>query len=209
MATELDAVRERVAALLMDTSYGEWSTDDLDAAIRLALDELSVSLPPLADTTVDAVDKQREYDLSVVDGLVDVIEVWYPYDADDEDYAKAHPVSFRMLDRLTLYLECGDDPDAEYDIRIFYSTRHTLEGLDSATETTLRGDEKAALVIGAAGYAAIAKARGLMNQVTIGADVPRTLQQWGEQRLAECGRRLEALAEVKVAGTDARVGPWE
>ncbi|MBC7262114.1 MAG: hypothetical protein H5T63_08875 [Chloroflexi bacterium] len=208
MTTELEMVRGRVASLLADTSYSDWAADDLDAAIRMALDELSLSLPAVADTVIEAVDDQREYDLSAVDGLVDVIEVWYPYLADDEDYSSARPVSFRMLDRFTLYLGCADNPDASYDLRIFYTTRHTLEGLDSATATTLSADEKAALVVGAAGYAAIAKARELMNQVTMGTDVPRALQQWGEQRLAEFSRRVHRMWEAVALGADARVGGW-
>lgn len=207
--TDLDTLRDRVEALLSDTSNADWDTDALDAAIRLALDELSQSVPAVADEVLDAEDGVREYDLSELDGLVDVFEVWYPYDADDDDYSQAHPVPFRLLDRGTLYLESEDAPDAGYDIRVWYGVRHTIEGLDSATETTLNEEEKSALVIGAAGYAAIAKARELMNQVTIGSDVPRALQRWGERRLAEFGRRLAGLWNVVAVGDDARVGGWD
>ncbi|MGQ9494424.1 MAG: hypothetical protein ACUVR2_11810 [Anaerolineae bacterium] len=208
MATDLDALRDGVEALLMDAGNAEWSTAELDQAIRLALADVSRELPRVADATLHAVHGQWEYDLSSLDGLQQVLEVWYPYLPDDAPYQKAHPVCWRLLDDATLYLDVADDPDATYHLRIFYTKQQSLAGLDGATETTLSPLEKAALVIGAAGYAAVAKARDWMNEVTIGLDVPRTLQRWGERRLAEFERRLATLAQLATAGDDARVSGW-
>jgi hypothetical protein len=209
MATDLETLRDRVESLLADSSNAEWSTNELDDAIRLALHELSRDLPVLADTTMEAADDTWEYSLASISGLVDVVEVWYPYSATDAGDKKPSPVSWRMIDDDTLLLDESVEPDGEYELRVFYTKMQRLAGLDSATETTLSAGEKAALVIGAAGYAAIAKARDRMNEVTLGVDVPRTLQRWGEQRLAEFRQRVAALAERAVTGEDARVSGWD
>jgi hypothetical protein len=204
--TDLTDIRDRVEALLTDSGNVEWSTSELDDALRLALYELSSVLPVRAVTTIDAVADTWEYDLSAVTGLVNVVEVWYPYLSTDASYKQAHPVKFRMLTDAVLLLDIEDTPDAAYDLRIFYDKAQTINTLDSATATTLDAAEKAALVIGAAGYAAIGKARDVTNEVTIGADVPAGLEKWGEARLKEFTERIGALAEVANLGEDSPVG---
>jgi hypothetical protein len=204
--TDLTDIRDRVEALLTDSGNADWSTSELDDALRLALYELSSVLPVRAVTTVDAVAQTWEYDLSSITGLVSVVEVWYPYLSTDETYKRPHPVKFRMLTDAVLLLEGGDEPDAAYDLRIFYDKAQTVNTLDGATATTLSDAEKAALVIGAAGYAAIGKARDVTNEVTIGADVPSGLQKWGEARLKDFQARIEGLVAVANAGEDSRIG---
>jgi hypothetical protein len=204
--SDLTDIRDRVEALLTDSGNADWSTSELDDALRLALYELSSVLPVRAVTTVDAVAQTWEYDLSSITGLVSVVEVWYPYLSTDEAYKRPHPVKFRMLTDAVLLLEGGDEPDAAYDLRIFYDKAQTVNTLDGATATTLSDAEKAALVIGAAGYAAVGKARDVTNEVTIGADVPAGLQKWGEARLKDFQARIEGLVAVANAGEDSRIG---
>jgi hypothetical protein len=124
--TDLDTLRDRVEALLTDASNAEWSTGELDNAIRLALYELSAALPVRAAATKDAVDEAWEYDLSAISGLVSVVEVWYPYLSTSDTYKRAHPVKFRMLTDAVLLIEVADTPDDAYDLRIFYDKVQTL-----------------------------------------------------------------------------------
>ena len=207
--TDLETLRDRVEALLTDSSNAEWSTAELDQAIRLALYELSTVLPVRAVATIDAVDDTWEYSLSAITGLVGVVEVWYPYLSTDDSYKQPHPVKFRMLTDSVLFLDIDDYPDDGYDLRIFYDKVQTLVNLDSATATSLDEAEKAALVLGAAGYAAVGKSRDVTNEVTIGADVPTRLEKWGKARLVEFQERIVALAAVANAGEDSRIGWWE
>jgi hypothetical protein len=209
VATDLETLRDRVEALLTDGTNAEWATAELDQAIRLGLYELSSVLPVRASATKDAVDDTWEYDVSAVSGLVAVVEVWYPYLATSDSYKTAHPVRFRMLTDAILLLEGCETPDDAYDLRIFYDKVQTLGGLDSAASTTLDDAEKAALVLGAAGYAAIGKARDVTNEVTIGAEVPAQLEKWGKARLSEFSELIEVLTSTANAGEDARVGPWK
>jgi hypothetical protein len=204
--TDLETLRDRVEALLTDGSNLEWTTAELDQAIRLGLYELSTVLPVRAVATKDAVDDTWEYDLTAIAGVVAVTEVWYPYLSTDDSYKQAHPVKFRMLTDVILLLDIEDSPDNAYDLRIFYDKVQTVNTLDSATATTLDDAEKAALVLGAAGYAAIGKARDVTNEVTIGAEVPTVLEKWGKARLKEFEERIVALAAVANAGEDSVVG---
>jgi len=207
--TDLETLRDRVEALLTDSSNVEWSTAELDQAIRLALYELSTVLPVRAVATMDAVDNIWEYSLAAITGLVSVVEVWYPYLSTDNSYKQPHPVKWRMLTDSVLFLDIEDYPDDVYDLRIFYDKVQTLTNLDAATATSVDEAEKAALVLGAAGYAAIGKARDVTNEVTIGAEVPAGLEKWGKARLMEFQERIVALAAVANAGEDSRIGWWE
>lgn len=206
--TDLTDLRDRVEGLLTDSGNAEWSTSELDDALRLAIYELSTVLPVRAVTTIDAVASTWEYSLSSVTGLVAVVEVWYPYLSTHDTYKMPHPVKWRMLTDAILYLDIDEDPDADYDLRVFYDKVQTLAALDSAASTSLDDAEKAALALGAAGYAAIGKGRDITNEVTIGSDASTRMEAWGKARLVEFRARIEALAAVANAGEDSRIGWW-
>ena len=208
MPTDLETVRGRVQDLLKDSGASLWSTSELDQAIRLALAELSTVLPCRAVTTVDAVDEQWEYSVGSVSGLIAVVEVWYPYLSTDDDYKRAHPVKWRMLDESTLYVEPDSAPDATYDLRIFYDKVHTLNGLDAAAATTLDEEQKSALVLGAAAYAAEAKAVDTIGVVNIGARTPEYWRAWAGRMRNEFDRRMNGLAGIDAASDDSRIGWW-
>ena len=205
--TDHTDLRDRVEDMVKDAANADWSTSELDNAIRIALHELSVSLPSRAVTTVDAVDGQYEYDLSSISGLIEVVEVWYPYLSTDDTYKKPHPAKWRMLADNTLYLDVDTDPDATYDLRIFYDQLQTLNGLDGATATTLNEPEKSALLFGAAGYAVLALARDKIDAITFG-PAPEDLRKWAWARIMEFRQRVQTLAEVQDAGEDSRIGWW-
>ena len=206
---DIDTLRDRVEALLTDSSNAEWSTAELDQAIRLALSDLSVVLPARAATTKDAVDNTWEYSLSTVTGLVEVTEVWYPYLSSADDYQRPHPIRWRMIDDATLLIEPEDEPDAAYDLRIFYTTVQTLAGLDAATATTVNEAEKSLLVLGAAGFSALGKSRDVTNEVTVGTDVVVRLREWGQMMMKRFVDGLDALGVIEGAAEDSRVGPWD
>jgi hypothetical protein len=206
--TDHTDLRNRIEDHLKDSGNADWSTSEIDNALRIALHELSVSLPSRSVATVDAVDGQYEYSLSGISGLVEVVEVWYPYLSTDDTYKKAHPCKWRMLDDSTLYLEVDEDPDATYDLRIFFDLVQLLNGLDGASSTTLNEAEKSALVIGAAGYAAVALAVDKVDTIVIGGSAPEDLRKWGWARITEFRQRVYDLAVIQDAGEDSRIGWW-
>jgi hypothetical protein len=206
--TDHTDLRDRIEDMLKDTSNADWTTGEIDNALRIALHELSLALPSRAVTTLDAVDTTHEYDLSSVSGLLQVVEVWYPYLATDVTYTLPHPVPWRMLDDSTLFLDCDGDPDAAYDLRVFYDRLQTLAGLDGAAATTLNAMEQSALVFGAAGYCAVALAVDKVDKVTIGKGASELLRKWGWARVMQFRQRLADLALIADAGEDSRIGWW-
>jgi len=204
--TDHTELRDRIEDMLKDASNADWSTGEIDNALRIALHELSLALPSRAVTTLDAVDGQREYDVSSVSGLLQVVEVWYPYLSTDASYKLPHPVPWRMLDDSTLFLDVDADPDAAYDLRVFYDRLQTLAGLDGAAATTLNAMEQSALVFGAAGYCAVALAVDKVDKVTIGKGASEQLRRWGWSRVMEFRQRLADLALIADAGEDSRIG---
>ena len=205
---DIDTMRQRVEALLDDAGNAEWTAAELEQALRLALADLSVALPVHCVTALHAADRTWEYSLSAVSGLVEVTEVWYPYLAADGTFKRAHPVRWRRIDDATLLIEPPEEPSAAYDLRLFFTRCQTVAGLDGAAVTTVREAEKALLVRGGAAFAALAKSRGLTNEVTIGAGVPQRLREWGLTMLQRFTAGLQALSVMASRGDDTRVEGW-
>ena len=208
MVTDLQTLEERIQDLLKDSGGEDWYATELDQAVRLALSELSQLCPSRGVTTIQAVDEQYEYSLSAVTGLQGVAEVWYPYLSTDDSYKRPHAVKWRMLDDATLLLEGDQVPDVAYKLRVFYDKVQTVGGLDAAAVTTLNDAEKSCVVIGAAGYAAVAKAQYLANRVTTGADAALIVSRWGNARLMEFKQRAFQLGQHDSVSEDARIGWW-
>ena len=207
--SDLTDLVDRIENLLKDASNDDWSTTEIDEALRLALSELSQVLPSRSVTTMDAVDGQWEYDISGVSGLIAVVEVWYPYLSTDSSWKRPHPCRWRMLDDDTLLLQHdGGEPDDTYDLRIFYDTMQTINGLDEATATTVKEHEKVALVGGAAGDAAQAKARSTLGQVNVGSRTPEWYAAWGRARLKQFWAKIYAMSAREDASEDSRIGWW-
>jgi hypothetical protein len=206
--TDHTDLRDRLEDFLRDSGNADWSTSELDNALRIALHELSEVLPAQTKTTIDAAADIWEYSLGAISGLVQVTEVWYPYLSTDETYKKPHPVIWRMLDDTTLMIDDDLDPDPTYDLRVFYDTVQTLAGLDGAAATTLNAAEKSALIFGAAGYAAVALAMDKIDAVTVGGDAPQALRKWGWARIMEFRQRIGEMADREVQSQDSRIGWW-
>jgi hypothetical protein len=204
--TDHTDLRDRIEDMLKDATNADWTTSEVDNALRLALHDLSLALPSRASTTVDAVADTWEYDVSSLSGLLQVVEVWYPYLSTDETYRKPSPVKWRMLDDSTLMIDEHLDPDATYDLRVFYDKLQTLAGMDEAASTTLNAQEKSALIFGAAGYCAVALAMDKVDKVTIGKGASDELRKWGWARVMEFRQRIADLALIADAGEDSRIG---
>ena len=206
--TDHTDLRDRIEDLLKDSGNVDWSTDEIDNALRIAINELSENMPSRTVTTIDAVDDTYEYSLAAVSGLVAVVEVWYPYLSTDDAYKLPHPVKWRMLTDSILILDVEGDPDDTYDLRVFYDQVQTIAGLDSAGATTLNEAQKSALILGAAGYAALALAMDKVDKVAVGGAASEDLRKWGWARTLEFRQRIGEMADRQVQSEDSRVGWW-
>jgi hypothetical protein len=200
----LATLRDRVEADLRDTSNSEWTTGEIDAHIRTALRRFSLVSPQQLDTTMDAVDDQREYDFSSTSNVIEVFDVWYPYDSSDPDHPPNRPHWYLVKDDH-IYLDSDDAPDDTYDLRIFYTAEHTIEDLDSATATTLSLQGENAVVLGATAYAAQQLAQDVINSVTVSQWTPRQIHEWAMSRMKAFNSVLDDIRRRAIISQDARV----
>lgn len=194
-------IRDRVEQRLADTGNAIWSTGFIDEGIRQALDEYSQAIPRVTNGTVTLSADGREVDISSVSGLLEVIRAWTPYTSSDPE----HPPNWRRfehwVDDQVLYFPDGDEPQSGDVVRIFYTARHTIESLDSAASTTVRSIDESLLITGAAGHAAVNRGLDLQEQVTLGRNVARDIQRWGEARLEDYQRELtRRVAQIAMRG---------
>lgn len=198
---------DRVEIELRDTTNQVWSTDDLTAAIRRALHELSHFLPRRIPTTLSTTEGERSYSLATLTDLVAVYDIIYPYDADDPTWPPPRP-RWRSDtdDQFTLLID--DAPEAGTDnILIRYTALHTIEGLDSADTTTLDAQEEELLVIGAASVAAQQEHLATIGKVTVSERTPAQWKAWGEARYRYFQESVQRLARARSLAEDPRV-PW-
>ena len=182
----LTALRDRVEEALVDNTNLIWATATLDEAIRQALHEYSAARPNLAmvDLALTAVlsTNGREVSVSGITDMIRVVEVWAPYAAAD-DRAKNRKFEF-WPDLNKIHLVDGEKLLSTATARIFYQRLHTLNGLDSATATTIRLGDDSLVVLGAVGYAALARAIDLVEQVRVD---PAAVEQLREVSTAALG----------------------
>jgi len=160
----------------------------------------------------------REVDVSSVSNIIDIVEVWSPYTAaNPEDPPLTRGFQY-WADQKTLYFNYPYRPVSGDIIRIFYQTLHTVDGLNSATTTTIPLDMESPFVRGCAGYAAQARARATTEEVVIDNQVPVSAQlmKWAIQKITEMDKAIDktlereggGLAIIKQERLDKYEGAW-
>ncbi len=211
MAMTLAALEAAVAADLDDVAQELWTTGQLERAIRKALMRYSEVRPQVVMGTVASA-ATREYSLSSLTGLVDVLRVEWPW---VQGAGMTYPppyVDFDVLDdRISIALRTATCPKVtDAPLRVTYTKTHTLLGLDGAAGTTVPAEDEETLIVGACAYAAIQRARTVVEAVNPSADTPELWQKWGEARLAEFEAelaRLQARKSAKGPGRTTVVAP--
>ena len=165
-----------------------YDQNDLDEALRWALHRYNKINPDRTITTVTLSAAGREVDISSITDYLEIERVWWTYDSSDPSYPP-YWRDFEVWPGNLLYVKAGSEPQISDVVRIFYSRAHSINGLDSASSTTLPTDDENLLVIGAAGFAAQER----MHE-TEGRYVPTKLREWAQARLAEFEKQLLHLA---------------
>lgn len=165
----LSTLRSRVSQLLQDNTNDTWSTDDIDAAIRLALARLNERRPRQVTDSIDT--EAREIDVSALNVLDpnSILDVWFPYDAADSN-ARPTWIDFEtFIYNDTLYLRllnCADPAPGDVARVVFYAP-HTLDGLDDASATTFYSSQETTLAKGAAAFAFLQRSGGVSEDPAI------------------------------------------
>lgn len=167
----------------------DFDQDDLDEAIRWALHRYNEVYPDQTITTVTLSADGREVSISSITDYHQVLRVWWPYDST----APQHPPrwrDFELWPGAILFINDPNEPQTSDVVRVWYTRLHTINGLDSATVTTLATDHDNLIVTGAAGFAAQERIQDESSR-----RVPRKLAEFASKRLAEFERGLKRLAK--------------
>ena len=163
MPSSLAQFEARVAALLYDATFTIFSTATIDEALRQALERYNDAAPLAAETIISVPGAGREIALDSLNDLLLVTDVWFPYDSSvSEVFPPQKPRGFRLwwddgVPVLFLTPQNGAQPQANDELRIFYTKPHTIQNLDAGDATTLPAPHESLLVRGAAGFACLAR----------------------------------------------------
>ncbi|GAP16845.1 hypothetical protein, partial [Levilinea saccharolytica] len=184
------AMHTRLLEWLGDPQAARFSPQQLDAALRSALDEIAEAAPDSTEGTLVCA-AGREQGISTAAGFERarrVLAVWYPLTAGQTHPPRAPFRSFWRGGVLVVRLGGRRTPQAGESLRVWTLLSHCLEGLDGADRTSLPACREELLTLGAAGLAAQVRANALTE--SYGERTPAG--EWlalGQQRLAEFRER--------------------
>lgn len=195
LTTAGTGLRDRVEATLQDAGNLKWATADIDEGIRKALEQYSQVDPARAITSLTLSSSGREIDLSSITGLVRVESVWWDYDSS----SPGHPPNWRQFEvwpGKLLYIDDPDEPQAGEIVRVWYTKMHTINGLDSATATTVPAEDIPHIIAGAAHFCAQMRVVEVSEALNIDGGVTTRLkdaaEEFGKAFRYGIGRKLPA-----------------
>jgi hypothetical protein len=180
---DLGDMRDLIERDLHDETNATWSTDELDRAIELAVQEFSHAIPA-EDIDTEAAVASRDIDISALSDRVMIQAVEYP----TGNYPPTY-VRFAVWgDTLTILVDAA--PDGTYDANIYYGKMHTL----SVATSTIPPIHENLIALGAKGFALQQWAAEAINKVNVGGDqVDRKYRQLAADKLYQFRRELRRL----------------
>ncbi len=178
----LAAYRAAVRDQVRDGGTAVWTDAQLDTALRAALADYSRVTARTVAATLTLGSGGREVSLASLPGLLTPRMIWLPYTlSDPEDPPNAR--HFIPLSPTTVYLADGPEPVAGETARVFYLALHTVDGLDGASATSVPTWHEQGLALGAAAYAAEARARQLAEAENVASATRRWTNDWAAGQL--------------------------
>ncbi len=169
MSDSLTTLIGKVQNILGDSSGTYFTTAIVTAAVRQALTEFNQVLPQHLATVLDGVNDQYEYELSDHDpSAKTILDILRQGDNQDEldvsldydDYIEDERVFFRLRQPVT-----SDDF-----LIVRYTADHTINGLDSQTESTILARHDQILVDGSAYHAVLIRATARIETINLSKD---------------------------------------
>lgn len=177
----LSIIRARVATLLQDSQSAKWDGGDVDEALNQALEQWTRKSPHERIGTIALSANGREIDISSLTGVLRVLKVWWDYDSTTPGF----PPNWRQFEvwpGSLLYIQDTDEPQSSDTVRVWYTTPHTIDGLNGATETTVVTEDIAFIIAGAAGICTDMRTLELSETLTVDKDVTKRLVAWGKEQ---------------------------
>jgi hypothetical protein len=204
MSDTLTQLVTKLQALLLGDAT-TFTTATCTAAIRQALKDLNLAVPMHAADIVEAVAEQKEYELEditaleIVDVLRQGLDTYADYNIslDFDAYFEDDRPFFRL--RI---------PQSDGTMLIVrYTLPHTINGLDSETDSTLSPLYNVVLLDGAAWQACLVRAAGRIETINMNEEVSKNFRLMAEHfKLAfELGLARLALRKFPVGEPDQRV----
>lgn len=208
MPLTLAQYRARIAQALVDVSNNNYATGALDEALKKARDEYSMFAPLDAESLITLPGDGRTIALNELSGLLAVTQIWWPYNSllDDDDNEAANlvkGVKLRFDDAqpiVQLKTTGNAQPQTDDEAYVWWTKPHTIQDLDSASVTTFPAPHESAIVLAAAGYAAIGRAADRIDEFNLDQRNPGNLLTWGNTQLAQWRAWLAAIRAGRPAG---------
>ena len=212
MTATLTTLRTRVLQFLLSSGLSAWNSETIDEMLRQALAEYSDVFPRQVETVITCPAAGREIALSALTELVNVLDVWWPYDSTADQWPPNRVAGFRLdwddgQPLLTLTCTAGPEPQANDEVRLWYTTPHHLDGLDGAAGTTILLQHESLIVYGAAAYTALAQLSALVAAGTPPAGISSAATAAAATRWAEsCQAKYQGLLD-RLHGATVTHGP--
>lgn len=201
-AETLTTLRPRVALQLQDVSNVRWATGDLDEAILQTIQQYTRQNPAVAIGSLTLAAAGREISLSTLTGLIRVLRVWWDYDSSAPDHPP-HWRQFEVWPGAILYIDDPSQPQATDVVRLWYTKSHTLNGLASASATTIPSEDIQYIIIGACQFALQQRVAELSETLNTDDQTVKNLQNLAEEmgKNFRYGISLRQPAWQRYAGT--------
>jgi hypothetical protein len=173
MSDSLTTLTARIRAQLLDDGT-LFSTATCTAAVRAALQQFNQAAPVHAAQLITVITDQLEYELTSADfpDLLDILDV-LEYDATDEADRSVNFVKYFEDNRHWIRLKT---PASTSQILVRYTQPHTVNGLDSKTESTMTADQDQVLVDGSCAAAIYIRAASRTETINLAPEVVKMYQ---------------------------------
>jgi hypothetical protein len=200
----------RISARLIDPANTVFSLATIDEALRTALAEYSEALPQSDEGILTLPGTGREIALDSFAGLIQVLDVWWPFDPVTEVWPPNQVAGFRLWwddarPVLMLSSKTGNQPQLNDTLRLWYTKPQTISSLDGAVVTTVMPQHESGLVTGAAGYAVASEMRHQIGSIHVDPNQVASLNQWATDQLLEFDGWL-ALVSANAPSSGAPFG---
>lgn len=205
MTLALSALIDNTQAALGDAA-GTYFTDALvTAAIRAALSEINERAPVSAGDLVNVIADQKEYEVTDTDsraiGLTDVLK----QDTDGEDDEPLNFDTYWEDARLFFRLRTAETSGT---LVVRFTIPHTVNGLDSATESTLPAAHDPYIVHGAAYHACIIRAAGRVEANDLNQPNPDKYTKLAAEYRKAFDKALNKLSAQQAPVGEPRADAW-
>jgi hypothetical protein len=199
MTDTLTTLISKIQATLGDDGT-IFTTAHVTAAVRLALGDWNEVAPIFAASVIPVVAEQKEYEITTEDAnAFDIIDVLLQgTDTAQENHSPLLFDKYTEDARLFIRLQTAQGSSSD-SLVVRYTTPHTINGLDSQTESTLPAYDDPSMVIGGAYYSLVLRAAARVETINLQKDVSDNYSELAEILKFKWHTRLAAVADMPPA----------